>query len=144
VKNIATFTMPRPSKIYPIWELWYEKINRLATLDEGEALQGHINDGHGRRRQFLLFFPIAGLPDFSCYKVPKREKIYLSTTILSNGYKIYTNGRKMFQLTTKYANIIHSKAQNVPKLRFWFATIWQPCPIVSSPCQDGDSINLCF
>jgi uncharacterized protein (DUF924 family) len=32
----------------------------------------------------------------------------------------------MFQLTIKYTNIIHSKAQNLPKLRFWFATSWQP------------------
>jgi hypothetical protein len=33
----------------------------------------------------------------------------------------------MFQLTIKYTNNLHSKAQNIPKLRFWFATICQPC-----------------
>jgi hypothetical protein len=32
----------------------------------------------------------------------------------------------MFQLTIQYTNIIHSRVQNIPKLRFWFETIWQP------------------
>jgi hypothetical protein len=35
----------------------------------------------------------------------------------------------MFQLTIKHINIIHPKAQNIPKLRFWLETLWQPCPI---------------
>jgi hypothetical protein len=32
----------------------------------------------------------------------------------------------MFKLAIIYTNIVHSKAQNIPKLIFWFATIWQP------------------
>jgi hypothetical protein len=40
------------------------------------------------------------------------------------------NTRKIFQMTTKYTSILHSKAlPNLPKLRFLVLkqTIWQPC-----------------
>jgi hypothetical protein len=72
----------------------------------------------------------AGLPDFSWHNIPKRGKIYQITTTLPNGHKIgMPDDRIIFQMTTKYTSIFHSKAlQNLPKFEFlvWKQTIWQP------------------
>jgi hypothetical protein len=55
-------------------------------------------------------YVLAGLPDFSWYKIPKREK-YIKW--LQN----VPNGRKIDQMAIKYTNIFHCKTlQNLPKL----------------------------
>jgi hypothetical protein len=61
--------------------------------------------------------------DLSWCNIPKRKKI--------------PNGRKIYQMSLKYTNIINYKAlQNVPKLGFSVCkcTIWQPC-IHMYPCK---------
>jgi hypothetical protein len=77
-------------------------------------------------RVFSLCF--AGLPDFSWHtRYTKPGKRYQIPTKFPNGHNI-------FQMTTKYTDILLSKPlQNLPKLWFWVwkHTIWQPCCFVS-------------
>jgi hypothetical protein len=60
-----------------------------------------------------------GLPDFSCYNIPEREKIYQMTTIIAKCPLNIPNGRKIFLVARIYINIFHSEVlQNIPKLGF--------------------------
>jgi hypothetical protein len=55
-----------------------------------------------------------GLPDFSCYKIPKRGKIYHITTKYTKCPYNTLNGRKIEQMPIKFAKIFHCKTlQNV-------------------------------
>jgi hypothetical protein len=70
-----------------------------------------------------------GLPDFSWYMIPKREKCTKLTQNVPNGNKIYQNDRKIFHMTIHYIKIWQPKdLQNLPKLGFlvWKQTIRQP------------------
>jgi hypothetical protein len=61
----------------------------------------------------------AGLPDFSRYNIPKREKIYQMTTKYTNWPLNISNGHKINQVLIKYTKIFYYKAhQNLPKLGF--------------------------
>jgi hypothetical protein len=86
----------------------------LATLDYGgmhlESLQIKITDWKAS---------VAGLPDLSWYKIPKRGKIYQITPKYYKWLKNRPNGRKIDQMSIKYTNILHCKTlHNVPKFRF--------------------------
>jgi hypothetical protein len=60
----------------------------------------------------------APLPDFSWYKIPKREKLP-NNHKYSKWPKSIPNGCKMFQLIIKYTGIFHCKAlQNISALGF--------------------------
>jgi hypothetical protein len=71
----------------------------------------------------------AGLPDFSCYIIPKLEKMYqINTKCTKWSYNI-PNVQRIFQMAMKCINIFQTKAfQNWPKLGFlvWKQTNWQP------------------
>jgi hypothetical protein len=72
-----------------------------------------------------------GLPDWPCYNIPKREKMYQITVNLPNGHKItikYTklpqNIQKGHLTALKYTNPFHCKTlENLPKLVFWYEEI---------------------
>jgi hypothetical protein len=66
---------------------------------------------------------LAGLPDFSWYKIPKREKIYQITTSYIYQMSIKYNYIKTVKWTKcpyiKYTNIFHCMTlQNLPKFGF--------------------------
>jgi hypothetical protein len=103
--------------------------------------------------------PSAGLPDFSCYKMPKRGKIYQITTNFTKRPWYIAQDRNMDQVSIKYTIIFHCKTlQNLPKFGFlvWKQTIWQPWPSViktirqwvptwqySSPClTEGRGVGV--
>jgi hypothetical protein len=67
----------------------------------------------------------AGLPDFSCYNIPKREQN------IPNGQQ---NGCEIYQTDIKYTNIIHCKTlQNLPKIwNFGLKIYHLATPLVSS------------
>jgi hypothetical protein len=71
-----------------------------------------------------------GLPDFSWYILPKREKFYQYTTKDTQCLSNISNGCKMDQTSMKYSKIFHCKTlQKLPQFWFlvWKYTIWQPC-----------------
>jgi hypothetical protein len=60
---------------------------------------------------------LAGLPDFSWYNIPKREKMYQTATKYTKWPQNIQNDIIMFVTAIKYSNICHSMAlKNVPKL----------------------------
>jgi hypothetical protein len=52
-------------------------------------------------------FKLSGLPDFSCYNIPKREKIYQIPTKFTKWLLNRPNGRKLYQ---------HHPLQDTPKI----------------------------
>jgi hypothetical protein len=64
----------------------------------------------------------SGLPDFDCFNIPKRGKIYQITIKIPNGHKIYQMDLcEKDQMAVKYTNICHCNAlKNLPKKDFWF------------------------
>jgi hypothetical protein len=73
----------------------------------------------------------SGLPDFSCYKMPKWGKIYQITANLTKCPWYVTQDRNIGQVSIKYTVLFHCKTlQNLPKFGFlvWKQTIWQPWP----------------
>jgi hypothetical protein len=69
----------------------------------------------------------AGLPDFSCYKIPKWE-------IVPNNQEIYQMYINLWQMAVKYSKINqHIILQDPPKFTqicffgLKIITIWQPC-----------------
>jgi protoporphyrinogen oxidase len=61
-----------------------------------------------------------GLPDFSWYNVPKREKYTKMTTKFTKWPLDIPNGCQIFQMAINYTDIFHSKAlQNIPNLDVW-------------------------
>jgi hypothetical protein len=68
-------------------------------------------------RNFSACHP--GLPDFSCYNIPKWERIYQITRKYTKWPENMANGRKIYQMDIKYTNIFYSKTlQNLPKFGF--------------------------
>jgi hypothetical protein len=84
-----------------------------------------------------------GLPDFSCYKIPKREKIHQITIKCTKWPQNIPNGHKIYQMATKYTkwpqnrpngheniptSIIARPSKIYPNWDFWFEkkAIWQP------------------
>jgi hypothetical protein len=70
------------------------------------------------------------LPDFSWHKIPKRRKIYQTTTKYTKWPWNISNSSKIDQMVIKNTKIFHCQTlQNSPKLGFlvWKQTIWQPC-----------------
>jgi hypothetical protein len=62
---------------------------------------------------------VAGLPDFSWSKIPKRGKIHQIITKYTIWPQNISNGRKIDQMVIKYTKNFHSKTlQNLPKLGF--------------------------
>jgi hypothetical protein len=72
---------------------------------------------------------LPGLPDFSCYKIPKRGEIYQMTTNYTKWPWNISSGRKIGQLVIIYTKIFNFKTLlNLSKLGFLILkqTIWQP------------------
>jgi hypothetical protein len=70
-----------------------------------------------------------GLPDFSCYNIPKGRKMYQITTKFPKWPQTTLNGRKIYKMAIKYTNILKYKVfQNIPKSGYLLSkyTIWQP------------------
>jgi hypothetical protein len=62
----------------------------------------------------------SGLPDLSCYVIPKPEKMYQTNTKFTKWSKFSPNVRKIFQKYIKYINIFQSNALKIqPNLRFF-------------------------
>jgi hypothetical protein len=66
----------------------------------------------------------AGLPDFSWYGIPKREKYTKITTKYTKWQSNIPNGHKTYQHL-----FLQDTPKNCPYWDFWFEkkTIWQPC-----------------
>jgi hypothetical protein len=90
----------------------------LVTLSRAYVRRGNI------RKNFDLFIchkhgqlRVAGLPDFPCYNLHKRGKIYQISIKYAQKLLNMPNGYEIYQMAIKYTNIFHRKTlQNLPKL----------------------------
>jgi hypothetical protein len=61
--------------------------------------------------------PVPGLPDFSWYNIPKREKYAKMTTKYTNWPLNIPNGSKIDGVSINFTSIFYCKTlQNLPKL----------------------------
>jgi hypothetical protein len=70
----------------------------------------------------------SGLPDFSSYNIPKREKIYQITIKYTEWPHITQNSRKRLNGHTIYQHLHCKTLEKFPKFVFfvWNYAIWQP------------------
>jgi hypothetical protein len=100
------------------------KIERKSEKREQEHFLGHslkvdLFFGWLIRKTYSTACAEQGCQIFLGPNMPKREKIYQMTTHYTKRPYIIPNGRKIFQIVTKYNNILFSKdLHNLPKLRF--------------------------